>query len=168
MMAESFNYHRALSWEKSPAVKRLIVFESPSEGRKWANGRDNWAADSWVDYGLLRLSKGEKKRRWEREEGEKEKGKGRVVRCSRRGLSGLLLQPRELQPCLAREVTPDPSHAPPCSRCKPSLLAAHTPPANFSHTLQALGGKRCMKTQILFTFSPPPAPFPSCHSIVRG
>lgn len=89
-MAESFNYHRALSWEKSPAVKRLIVFESPSEGRKWANGRDNWAADSWVDYGLLRLSKGEEKRRWTRDEGEKgREGRGawkaRVVRCSRRG-----------------------------------------------------------------------------------
>lgn len=84
---QSFNYHCALSWEKSPAVKRLIVFESPSEGRKWTNRRDNWAADSWVDYGLRRLSKGEKKRG---ERGMKERRKGRgvrkahVVRCSRR------------------------------------------------------------------------------------
>lgn len=65
-MVESFNYHRALSWEKFPAMKRLIVFESPSEGRKWVNGRDNWVADSWVGYGLLCFSKGEKKRRWRR------------------------------------------------------------------------------------------------------
>lgn len=70
-MAKSFNYHYALPWEKSPAVKRLIVFESASEGRKWANGRDNWAADSWVDYGLLCLSKGEK--RGEREMKERRK-----------------------------------------------------------------------------------------------
>lgn len=28
--------------------------------------------------------------------------------------------------CLARETTPDPLHAPPCSRCKPSLLVTQT------------------------------------------
>lgn len=36
---ESFNYRRALPQEKSPAVKRLIVFEAPSEDRKRTNGR---------------------------------------------------------------------------------------------------------------------------------
>lgn len=47
--------HCALSWEKSPAVKRLIVFESPSGGRERLNHRDNGAADCRVGYGLLRL-----------------------------------------------------------------------------------------------------------------
>lgn len=93
-MAESFNYRRPLSWEKSRAAKRLIVFKSPSEGRKWVNGRDNWAADSWVGYGLLCFSTAEKGR-WPGGEGGERKGKeavwkARVMRCSRRGRLALL------------------------------------------------------------------------------
>lgn len=128
-MAESFNYRRPLSWEKSRAAKRLIVFESPSEGRKWVNGRDNWAADSWVGYGLLCFSTAEKGRRPGGEGGEKEKGRKRrerpVLCDAAAGVVWPFLGRGELQSCLTREVTLGPSHTPACTRCKPSLLAAH-------------------------------------------
>ena len=54
---------------------------------------------------------------------------------------------------LAHWLTPDLSHASPCSRCKPSLLKlAHSTFIPYTHWKTT--GKRSMKTQILFTFSP--------------
>lgn len=61
----------------------------------------------------------------ERRKGKEGVWKAHVVRCSRRGRLAFL-ERRRTQSSLAHEVTLDPSHAPPCSRCKPSLLAVHT------------------------------------------
>ena len=140
-MLESFNYRRALSWEKSPAVKRLIVFESPSEGRKWANGRDNWAADSWVDYGLLRLfQRGKEKevnegrRRGGRREGRGVCEKARVVRRSRRGRLASLRRRENSSPVFRargdpwppRMLLPAPGASPHCEQLDHCELIFHT------------------------------------------
>lgn len=145
-------------------MKRLIVFGCPYEGRKWTNGRDNWAADSWVDYGLWRLSKGEKK--WgKRETKEKTEKEGRdewkvhVVRCSRRAHLAFLGRGRTL-------ILFSPWGDPWPLACS-SLLQVQALTASSSHTdthcklifhtlcKECGGGKRRMKTQILFTLSPP-------------
>lgn len=86
------------------------------------------------------------------------------------GSSGPLGQRHSFSSVLAWEVTLDPLHALPCSRCKLSLLGcSHTGTQRkliFSHTLWALGGKRSMKTQLLFT--PLHLPFLRANSIVWG
>lgn len=68
--------------KKSPAVKRLIVFWISIQGEKMdKRERDNWAADSQVDYGLRRLSKGAKKRgKREMKERQKKKIEGTTER----------------------------------------------------------------------------------------
>lgn len=78
-----------------------------------------------MDYGI---SPKEKKKR-----GERRRRKWREGVCERRMLcdaaAGWFWPSKEeggLQSRLAREATPDPLHAPPCSRCKPSLLVTHT------------------------------------------
>lgn len=88
------------------------------------------------------------------------------------GSSGPLGQRHSFSSVLAWEVTLDPLHALPCSRCKLSLLGcSHTGTQRkliFSHTLWALGGKRSMKTPLLFTPTPPPSPLPSCKFYCLG
>lgn len=85
----------------------------------------------WImDYGI---SPKEKKKR-----GERRRRKWREGVCERHMLcdaaAGWFWPSKEeggLQSRLAREATPDPLHAPPCSRCKPSLLVTHTHTSTF-------------------------------------
>lgn len=114
-------------------------------------GGDNWAADSWVDYGLRHPSKGEKKR------GERRRRKWWKGVCWKGLLcdaaAGWFWPSKEeggLLSCLAREATPDPLHAPPCSRCKPSLLSRRqkhtdTQAIFFSHSARTYRGN-CVRS----------------------
>lgn len=141
--------------KKSPAMKRLIVFESASEGRKWANGRDNWVADSSVGYGLLCLSKEQERK--ERGNGKEGVWRAHVVQRSRRGCLAVLRRGRT-------PILFSPRRDPWPLACS-SLLQVQALTAGSSHTdthyelifltLCVYWGKQRMKKQILFTFPPP-------------
>lgn len=139
-----------------------------------------------MDYGLPRLSKGGKKR-GKREMKERQKKKKEIEGTTERhklynAAVGLIWPSRaerhSFNPVLAGEVTLDPLHALPCSRCKPSLLGCSTTGTQrrliFSHTLRALGGAgggmRYENTASFHTSKPPlPTPsLPSCKFYCLG
>lgn len=132
----------------------------------WGEKTDKWEGIielpivEWImDYGVPL----KEKRKEVREEGGNG-GKGCVERrmlCD--AAAGWFWPSKEeggLLSCLARETTPDPQHAPPCSRCKPSLLVTQTHSVSFffSPTRQERIEEAAFGTVHAFT---PNAPFSS-------
>lgn len=97
---ESFNYRRALPQEKSPAVKRLIVFEAQSEDKKtdkWEGIIELPIAEWIMDYGI---SPKEKRKEVREEGGNGGKGcvKGACCAMQPWGGTGLLRKREDFNP----------------------------------------------------------------------